>query len=56
MTLDLLAATGSDSGVVVTLAIFAAVLGGLGLVLIAVRILVRRRENGRQTSGEHPVP
>jgi hypothetical protein len=56
MTAALLAATGADSGVVTTLAIIAAVLGALGFALIVVRIVLRRRENARQASGEHPVP
>jgi hypothetical protein len=60
VTTALLAATGADSGVVTTLAIIAAVLGGLGIALIVVRLVLRRRERAAGESGqgseEHPVP
>ena len=56
MTAALLAATGADAGIVTILAIIAATLGGLGIVLMVVRVAVRRRERTRQTPGEHPVP
>lgn len=51
-----LAETGADSGIVATLAIIAGVLGGLGLVLIVVRLVLRRRSTVGQSSDEHPVP
>lgn len=56
MTTALLAATGADAGIVTILAIIAATLGGLGIVLIVVRVLVRRRSGQSQGSDEHPVP
>lgn len=60
MTAALLAATGADSGVVTTLATIAAVLGGIGIALIVVRVVLRRREPAASESGqgsdEHPVP
>jgi hypothetical protein len=60
VTSALLAATGADAGVVTTLAIIAAVLGGLGIALIVVRVVLRRRERAAGQSGpgsdEHPVP
>lgn len=48
MTAALLAATGADSGVVTILAIIAAVLGGLGVVLIVVRIVLNRRRRAER--------
>ncbi len=56
MSAALLAATGADAGIVTILAIIAATLGGLGIVLIVVRVVLRRRDRQRQTSAEHPVP
>ena len=56
MTTALLATTGADAGIVTILAIIAATLGGLGIVLIVVRVLLRRRGGQSQSSDEHPVP
>ena len=38
-----LAETGADNSVVTTLIIIAAVLGGLGLLLVVLRLIARRR-------------
>lgn len=51
-----LADTGADTGVVTTLALIAAALAGIGIVLMVIRGVSRRRERQRQGSGEHPIP
>jgi len=38
-----LAETGADTSLVTTLAIIAAVLGGLGVLLVVLRVIARRR-------------